>query len=625
MGATIEGAAGATLLLSGESAGFASDFTFWDEDRHVLVRDSGDTYFALDAFFSNAGTSPKRVFDATGALVWSAHNMLLQSEDFTATWTDVGTTTPVKTAHTIEDNETDQNPAGVNQAVTVINGATYTALVRVAKDEVTSRFPMFQLIDGIGTTEAVHLNTSTGASAEVSTDGSFSVTDSGEYWDVALTLTSLNTTLNLRIFPARTDVIGDGGNNATVGTITIGATQFNRGTVPTAYLVTTTAARFGLALNYDPITHAPIGLLPEPLATNVCLRSKDFTTTWTNTNTDEPTTNNADPAGLSEADEIAATATADQAFAIYQGFTGLTAGNTATCSVYLKAGVNATLAQLAWDSDGSGADGCFCNFNLSTGAKGTITAFAAGTATTARIESVGNGWYRCSITGKIAAGTVGRFTVSIVDIITAAGFEAANLADNDSILAWGAQVEATASSASVKPTSFIETFAASVTRAADRISVAASALPLGSGPLSAFAQFEAIDDTTPRQQMFELQKADRADGTFGIRRENAANGGAKVKLDLTGPGFSSECAIVSAATYAGVVVSIAGRVATNDAAQSTEGAAVVTDTSVTVPTTWSLLRVGERVNDLFMSTHLRQLVIVPRAWSDAELQLKAAA
>jgi len=175
--------------------------------------------------------------------------------------------------------------------------------------------------------------------------------------------------------------------------------------------------------------------------TNLALYSQDFTNAaWTETNTDQPSQVIA-PDGTATADEIAATSTADQAFAIYQGFTGLTAAQATTVSCHLKPGVNATLAQLAWDSDGSGADGLFCNFNLSTGVAGTVTALAAGTATSAAIKEVDKDYYRCSIVGSIAVGTVGRLTLSISDNIAGAVFEAADLTDNDSIYAWGAQAE----------------------------------------------------------------------------------------------------------------------------------------------------------------------------------------
>lgn len=241
-------------------------------------------------------------------------------------------------------------------------------------------------------------------------------------------------------------------------------------TSPSEYQATTTAAvakwyttqQDGTALT-TPVT----GLLVEEARTNICLYSEDFThASWVETNTDQPSSVTA-PDGTLTAEEIAATSAADQAFGIYQAFTGRTAAEATTISCFLKAGVNATFAQLAYDSDGSGADGFFCNFNLSTGAAGTVTAMTAGTATESFISDVGNGWYKCSIVGSIAVGTVARMTIAITDIITAAKFEAANLADNDSIYAWGAEINA--GSTALFPTSYIPTTTASVTRNQDAL------------------------------------------------------------------------------------------------------------------------------------------------------------
>ncbi len=192
---------------------------------------------------------------------------------------------------------------------------------------------------------------------------------------------------------------------------------------------------------YDGANWINRGFLLEESRTNSLFPSEDLTGTWVNTNTDEPTTNNADPAGGTSAVEVAATSTADQQFAIYRSFTGLTAGHSTAISVFVSAGTNATFAQLVWDADGGGTDGAFCNFNLSTGASGSITAFAAGTATDCGVEDLGGGFYRLWIVAEIDAGTVGRLTIGIIDQIGAAGFEAADLADNDSIIPWGVQVE----------------------------------------------------------------------------------------------------------------------------------------------------------------------------------------
>jgi hypothetical protein len=52
----------------------------------------------------------------------------------------------------------------------------------------------------------------------------------------------------------------------------------NRGATPGTYIPTTTAARYGLAIDYDPVTHAAKGLLVELTATNLLLNSATLST-----------------------------------------------------------------------------------------------------------------------------------------------------------------------------------------------------------------------------------------------------------------------------------------------------------------------------------------------------------
>jgi hypothetical protein len=399
----------------------------------------------------------------------------------------------------------------------------------------------------------------------------------------------------------------------TTGTFTLSGSlttmQINRGSSVLAYLPTTAAERYAVPQEYDSSTGRWYGLA-EPASTNLCLRSQDFTTTWVNTNTDEPTTNNADPAGGTTADEIAATSTADQAFAIYQGFTGLTANNSTVCSVYLKAGIGATLAQLAWDSNGSGADGCFCNFNLSTGAKGTVTALAAGTATSSTITSFGNGWYRCDIVGRIAVGTVGRFTISIVDDIAATVFQAADLTDNDSIIAWQAQVQAAAGNASVVVTSPIPTFGVTVVRAADNVNVSTSKFPFAN-PCTAYISFLTKEPGRTNQWVWELlaDSSNRA----GVSGNSSAE-----LLGLAVIGGSTVASLITTTLVANTIHQAALVIAINDYSASADGGAPVTGTSAGVPAAVTLT-LGRRVAAQLLMGRIYKFVYVPRRVSDADL------
>lgn len=122
------------------------------------------------------------------------------------------------------------------------------------------------------------------------------------------------------------------------------------------------------------------------------------------------------------------------------------AGGRETCVVYLND--NATTANRVE-----------ATFNLSSETTSSIINAGTFTGATASIKDVGNGWYRCTLSGT----ATGVMSVG-VRVILATG---AYLGDGTSgIYLWGAQLEAGAF-----PTSYIPTEASAVTRNADVASV----------------------------------------------------------------------------------------------------------------------------------------------------------
>jgi hypothetical protein len=98
-----------------------------------------------------------------------------------------------------------------------------------------------------------------------------------------------------------------------------------------------------------------------------------------------------------------------------------------TWSCFFKSGTN-NFVQLMFGGDVL----AFANFDLSTGALGTV-----GASATATITSAGNGWYRCVVTTSSTTAT--SVFITLITSGTSVRFETNSL--STSIFAWGAQFE----------------------------------------------------------------------------------------------------------------------------------------------------------------------------------------
>jgi hypothetical protein len=434
---------GAALLAKGESAGLFTDASVADTapSKAVLSRYKSASG-TVDDFLASQSGSAKLVYDVSGNLVWSPHNMLLQSEDFTQSWTP-STGTSV-TQHVITDNSGTLF-GSIAQNVTSIIGETYTWTCWVVKNSSSGTFPLFEL----GNTSQLALNTATGATTFVTNplNATVSVTDGGTYWILSLTVVANAGSFVYRLYGAAETSFGVN-SSATTGSVQIDKTQVNRGAVPTTYLATTTVARYGLARDYDPITHTALGLKSEPAATNLVLQSQDLSAgSYGSTNTTVTADAILAPDGRTTADRIVETAVTG----IHSRYQSITIANATvyTWSAYLKAGER-TWAYI----DASDGTDHISWFDLANGVMGSSDA-----GNTATMQSVGNGWYRCSVT-RTSAGTVGAIAVGIATGNSVTSFAGST---SNGIYAWQYQLE-TGSSA----TSPIPTFAATQTRVADK-------------------------------------------------------------------------------------------------------------------------------------------------------------
>ena len=135
---------------------------------------------------------------------------------------------------------------------------------------------------------------------------------------------------------------------------------------------------------------------------------------------------------------------------VYTPASTLTQGATQTSSIYMKA--SGVTTGLFYSSDGGGLSASgLAWFDLSAGTVGTVVS-----GYTATIEDVGNGWYRCSVSGVTLNG--GYLIVGLAD---ADNSTTVTKSGTDGIILWGAQAETGAF-----PTSYIPTTGSTATRAA---------------------------------------------------------------------------------------------------------------------------------------------------------------
>ena len=192
----------------------------------------------------------------------------------------------------------------------------------------------------------------------------------------------------------------------------------------------------------------PIGggcpaLLVEPSGTNLALQSENFTTTWLTLSATVSGNVAVAPDGALTADLITTSATGNN---IRQSPT-VVSGTTYTFSCYIKNGdsnnVSLVMTTAAFPAS-------VVNFNLVSGTASSTTG-----APTFRIDNVGNGWYRCSMSVTATSSAAGACRIQSASANAVSTF-----------YVWGAQLE-TGSVA----TSYIPTTTTSATRNADVISL----------------------------------------------------------------------------------------------------------------------------------------------------------
>jgi hypothetical protein len=386
---------------------------------------------------------------------------------------------------------------------------------------------------------------------------------------------------------------------------------FSRSTTATYFNslgVLTTANNNVARFDYDPSTLAPLGLLIEEQRTNLLTYSADFANAaWTKTRSSITSNTIVAPDGTLTGDKLVEDASASASHPLISTGATISVGSNTSFSVFAKASERTAIVLRV----NNAADSIWCAFNLSTGTVGTAANSGTGSGATGSIISVGNGWYRCTVSGvtSTTAASVQAIIYPAVSTTDPTNTSIIYTGDGTSgIFIWGAQLEAGAFA-----TSYIPTTTTALTRNADVASMTgtnfSSWYNASEGTLYVDAARGADVDSTIATIAVGATTADR----IQIHSATAS----EYRVTYRTGNVEQAALVMSSSTNA---PKIAATIKTNDLAASINGGAAVTDTSATLAT-YDTLYIGARSDSaIYWNGAIRRIAYYPVRATNAQLQ-----
>jgi hypothetical protein len=345
------------------------------------------------------------------------------------------------------------------------------------------------------------------------------------------------------------------------------------------------------------VTLAPKGLLIEEQRTNLFTYSEQFDNAdWTKGNTSITANTVVAPDGTLTGDALVEN-TANTTHVVFQNKT-VSAG-TFTASVYAKA---AGRTKFQFSSISGGFPGA--TFDLTA-----ATATVVGSTTSASITSVGNGWFRCTATRTLAAGT-DQCQIRLND---AAGASTYTGDGTSGIYIWGAQLEAGSFA-----TSYIPTVQSQVTRATDSASITGSNFSswynVNAGTLYAEGSTEYSGTPAATRVLANIRSTDDANRISIRFGSNASERGGSFFVFSN----STTSALINegSALVADQSMKFAGAYAVNDFAFAKNSVLVGTDTSGTLSVGVTELQLGAGN----LCGNIKRLAYYPICCTNTQLQ-----
>jgi hypothetical protein len=625
------------------------------DPRITFTRASTATYTGADGLIKNAASNEAR-FDhnpitgeSLGLLIEEQRtNLLTYSENFdNAIWTKGNSTIIPNTAIAPDgtltaDKHVETTGYGAHSSVyefSAVSGNTYTASYYVKSGERTEILIGFDPSLGFSTYQYGRFNLVTGVATTFLGSPILSIMAVGNGWyrcsiTATATGTGNNALVSTQIHTGATNVYAGDGTSG----IYIWGAQLEQGAFATSYIPSadsfTSRASTGTFIgsngliqsaatnvaryNYNPLNLAlSPKLLLESASTNLLTYSEQFdNVVWDKGHVTITANATTAPDGTTTADKLVEN-TYNAEHLCY--FSRAASNETVTFSVFAKA---AERTSIVISLSNFSTEAVRCTFDLISGTKGGIVGENVDyTKTFANITSVGNGWYRCSLTTTKAA--VNNVSNAVIGPVSS-GTSLYTGNGTSGIYIWGAQLE-TGNTA----TSYIPTTSAQVTRSADVSSSSAATRPADNAVITGtnFSSWYRQDEGTV------LTKADvgnSTDATFPIIADITDSPSNKISIALATTGkllfgyvrlSNVEQAALYGTTYTlntPFVYSMAYK--TNDVAGSKNGSSIVSDSSANLPVTNKLTIGGDVGSTSYINGHIAKIAYYPKRLSNAELQ-----
>ena len=418
-----------------------------------------------------------------------------------------------------------------------------------------------------------------------------------------IVLVDSNTAARYEDSTSTSSIFAWGANFSTTGQKVFNSTsgQIHREYAPLLKTASADSPRFEYAADGQSVGTA-LGLLVESQSSNLFARSSgfDYTAAWTKTDV-TATAEAISPDGTLNAFAIRET-TGTGAKRIHQAAT-VAAGSVAV-SVYAKLLGNERRLVIREDS----TTGDSAVFDLSSGTVAATNVGGAGT-----IESVGNGWYRCTLITS-PSGSPGYTFGFWLATATGTNYESYTGDGFSGLILFGAMCENASASSSL-----ISTSGSTATRSADSCSVATSSFYTG-GPVTMVG--EVSGSGSGYSAMAELRdtasKAAGKNDYLMVWKSNASNTDASSFKLFAYDNSTSQAAFTISGS--GGATTIAARLDTNNVGACADGGAVTTDTSAVIPDSLDTLYIGRGYSGYELGSTIKRLALYNVALSDVELQ-----